>query len=113
MLSGFCHYYNEAKKRLDVTLRQFHKAGEKVFTDYAGDTATIIDPKTGLKTPVYLFVATLGASSYTYAEGVLNMSLPSWIDPESFRDSSAECPRLSSPTTLKPPLSNPIDTSLI
>lgn len=76
----FCYYYSEAKKRLDVTLRQFHKAGEKVFTDYAGDTATIIDPKNGLKTPVYLFVATLGASSYTFAEGVLSMNLPSWID---------------------------------
>jgi transposase len=76
----FCYYYGEAKKRLDVTLRQFHKAGEKVFTDYAGDTATIIDPKNGLKTPVYLFVATLGASSYTFAEGVLSMNLPSWID---------------------------------
>lgn len=76
----FCHYYNEARKRLDVTLRQFHKAGEKVFTDYAGDTATITNPKTGSKTPVYLFVATLGASSYTFAEGVLSMNLPSWID---------------------------------
>lgn len=76
----FCHYYKESKKRLDVTLRQFHKAGEKVFTDYAGDTATIIDPATGLKIPVYLFVATLGASSYTFAEGVLSMNTPSWID---------------------------------
>ena len=76
----FCHYYKEAKKHLDVTLRQFHKAGEKVFTDYAGDTATIIDPKTGSKIPVYLFVATLGASSYTFAEGVVCMNTPSWID---------------------------------
>lgn len=76
----FCHHYGEAKKKLDVTLRQFHKAGEKVFTDYAGDTLTITDPKNGLKTPVYLFVATLGASNYTYAEGVLSMKTPSWID---------------------------------
>jgi transposase len=76
----FCHYYRQAAKRLDVTLRQFHKAGEKVFTDYAGDTLSITDPKSGLKTPVYLFVATLGASSYTFAEGVLSMNLPSWID---------------------------------
>ncbi len=76
----FCHFYNEAKKRLDVTLRQHHRAAEKVFTDYAGATVAIIDPKTGMKTPVYLFVACLGASNYTYAEGVLSMSLPSWID---------------------------------
>ena len=76
----FCHYYKEAKKKLDVTLRQFHKAGEKVFTDYAGDTLQLTNPKTGAKTPVYLFVATLGASSYTFAEGVLSMDTPSWID---------------------------------
>ena len=76
----FCHFYNEVKKRLDVTLRQHHRAGEKVFTDYAGDTLSIIDSKTGTKRPVYLFVACLGASNYTYAEGVLSMNLPSWID---------------------------------
>lgn len=75
----FCHWINEQRAKLDVTLRQHHKAGEKVFTDYAGDTLTIIDPKTGEIVPVYLFVATLGASSYTYAEGVLEMSEASWI----------------------------------
>ena len=76
----FCYHYGEAKKKLDLTLRQFHKAGEKVFTDYAGNSLSITNPKNGLKTPVYLFVATLGASSYTFAEGVLSMNTPSWID---------------------------------
>ena len=76
----FCYYYNEARKKLDVTLRQFHKAGEKVFTDYAGDTLSITDPKNGSETPVYLFVAALGASSYTFAEGALAMNTASWID---------------------------------
>ena len=75
----FCHWINEQRAKLDVTLRQHHKAGEKVFTDYAGDTLSIIDPKTGEIVPVYLFVATLGASSYTYAEGVLEMNEASWI----------------------------------
>lgn len=75
----FCHFYHEAKSKLDVTLRQEHKAGEKLFTDYAGDTLTLVDPRTGAKTPVYIFVATLGASSYIYAEGALEMNLPSWI----------------------------------
>ena len=76
----FCHFYHEAKSKLDVTLRQEHKAGEKLFTDYAGDTLTLTDPRTGAQTPVYIFVATLGASSYTYVEGTLEMNLPSWID---------------------------------
>ena len=73
-------FYNEAVTRLDLTLRQHHRAGEKVFTDYAGDTLSIVAPTTGTKRPVYLFVACLGASNYTYAEGTLSMNLPSWID---------------------------------
>jgi len=76
----FCRFYNDAKSKLDVTLRQEHKAGEKLFTDYAGDTLALTDPRTGAKSPVYIFVATLGASNFTYAEGVLSMNLPSWID---------------------------------
>jgi len=67
----FCHYYNQAKEKVDVVLRQLHRAGEKLFTDYAGDTLKIVDPQTGELIPVYIFVAVLGASNYTYAEGVL------------------------------------------
>lgn len=76
----FCYHYNEQRQRLSCTMRQRHLAGEKLFTDYAGDTAKILDPMTGEVVPVYIFVATLGASNYTYAEGVLSLSLPSWID---------------------------------
>lgn len=76
----FCYHYSQAKKKLSPTLRQEHKAGEKLFTDYAGDTLKIIDPKTGESAPVYIYVAVLGASNYTYAEGVLSMDLASWID---------------------------------
>lgn len=75
----FCHWIKENRAKLDVTLRHFHKAGEKVFTDYAGDTLSIVDPRTGEIVPVYMFVACLGASNYTYAEGVLSMSEASWI----------------------------------
>lgn len=75
----FCHYYRGAKKKLDVVLRQEHRAGEKLFTDYAGDTIPVTDPRTGKITPAYIFVAVLGASSYTYAEAVTTMDTPSWI----------------------------------
>ena len=75
----FCRYYNSGKKKLDVVLRQEHRAGEKLFTDYAGDTLKIIGPTTGELATVYLFVAVLGASNYTYAEAVADLSLPSWI----------------------------------
>ena len=75
----FCHRYRQEKKKLDVVLRQEHRAGEKLFTDYAGDTIVITDPRTGKLTQTYVFVAVLGASSYTYAEATIDMSLPNWI----------------------------------
>jgi len=75
----FCRYYNCEKKKLDVVLRQEHRAGEKLFTDYAGDTVPITNPTTGEITPAYVFVAVLGASNYTFAEATIDLSLPSWI----------------------------------
>jgi transposase len=75
----FCHYYSQAKARADIVLRQEHRAGERLFTDYAGDTLKLTNSKTGELTPVYVFVAVLGASNYTFAEGVTRLDTPSWI----------------------------------
>lgn len=44
------------------------KAGEKFFIDYAGKKLHIIDKETGEIKPLEVFVATLGASQYTYVE---------------------------------------------
>jgi transposase len=52
-----------------VVLRQEHKAGEKLFVDWAGTTMPIYDPNGGPVQQAHLFVAVLGASSYTYAGG--------------------------------------------
>ena len=56
-----------------------HKAGEKLFVDYAGDTVPIIDPETGEVTQAQIFVAVMGASSYTYAEAQSSQEMPNWI----------------------------------
>lgn len=77
--SQFCLRYRAWVKTLDVSMRQTYKAGEKLFVDFAGDTIPVNDPATGTVIPAYLFVATLGASNYTYAEAVLSQNLPSWI----------------------------------
>ena len=77
--SQFCHLYRQWVKKLDVTLRQEHRAGEKLFVDYAGQTVPIIDPATGEITEAQIFIATLGASSYTFAEASASQDLPSWI----------------------------------
>ena len=77
--SQFCHLYRQWVKKLDVTLRQQHRAGEKLFIDYAGQTVPVIDPKTGEIHEAQIFIAALGASNYTFAEGTPGQDLPSWI----------------------------------
>jgi len=77
--SQFCELYRQWAKKLDLSLRQDHKAGEKVFVDYAGQTVPVVDPTTGEVRAAQVFVAVLGASNYTYAEAVWSQDLPSWI----------------------------------
>ena len=68
--SRFCELYQRWRSKLDVVLRQEHKAGEKMFVDWAGSTIPVYDRHTGLAWQAPLFVAALGASSYTWAEGI-------------------------------------------
>jgi transposase len=77
--SRFCYHYQQWVQKLDPCLRQEYRAGEKLFVDYAGQTMEITDPGTGEIREVQIFVATLGASSYTFAEATLSQNLPSWI----------------------------------
>jgi len=77
--SQFCHHYRAWKKQLNPTMRQKHKAGEKLFIDYAGQTVAVVEPATGAVREAQIFVATMGASSYTYAEAHWTQSLPNWI----------------------------------
>jgi transposase len=59
-------YRRRWEGKLDVVLRQPHRAGEKMFVDWAGLTLSIVDPATGQVQDVYIFVATLVvASNYT------------------------------------------------
>jgi transposase len=77
--SQFCHRYRQWAKQLNPTMRQKHRAGEKLFIDYAGQTIPVVDPETGEVGQAQIFVAVLGASSYTYAEAHTSQSLPNWI----------------------------------
>ena len=58
---------------------QTHLAGDKMFVDYSGKKPHIVDPLTGDVVEVELFVAVLGASSYTFAEATHTQQLPDWI----------------------------------
>jgi len=77
--SWFCGAYRQWAGRLDLVMRQEHRAGERLFVDWAGQTLPIVDPDTGEVRQASLFVAVLGASSYTYAEAFASQALPDWI----------------------------------
>jgi transposase len=66
--SQFCDLYADFRAKVEVSIRQVHRAGEKAFLDYSGKKPTVIDGATGEVTEVELFVMVLGASNYTYAE---------------------------------------------
>ena len=78
--SWFCHSYREWANRLDVVMRHEHRAGEKMFVDYAGQGVDIINSETGEISLAQIFVCVLGAGSYTYAEATASQGLEDWIN---------------------------------
>jgi transposase len=77
--SQYCDLYRRWAGTLEIWMRQEHRAGEKLFSDYSGDGIPWVDPKTGEVHEAPLFVAVLGASSYTYAEVTPSQELKHWI----------------------------------
>jgi transposase len=75
----FCEHYRRWRNRLDPVLRQEHRAGEKVFVDYAGQTVPVVDRDTGEIREAQIFVGVLGASNFTFAEATWTQTLPDWI----------------------------------
>jgi len=78
--SWFCQGYRHWAGKLDLVMRQNHRAGEKLFVDYAGQTMPVVDPHSGELYDAEIFVAVLGASNYTYAEATWTQRLPDWIN---------------------------------
>ena len=77
--SRFCELYQEFTRTVDVSMRQTHKAGDKVFIDYSGTGVPVVNRKTGELQMAEVFVAVMGASNYTYAEATWTQTLPDWI----------------------------------
>jgi transposase len=77
--SQFCARYRAWCETLDLPMRQEHKAGEKLFVDYCGQTMPVTESKKGEIHEAQIFVAVLGASNFTYAEACFSQSLPEWI----------------------------------
>jgi transposase len=72
----FCGLYRRWLARRGLSMRQIHRASEKLFVDYAGKKPTLVDPVTGARREVELFVAVLGASNYTYAGTTVSQQGP-------------------------------------
>lgn len=77
--SQFCEHYRRWRGGLDRVLRHEHRAGEKVFVDFAGQTVPVVERTTGEVREVEIFVGVLGASNFTYAEACWSQELPEWI----------------------------------
>lgn len=80
MYSQFCEHYNKWNRKSEGYMPTVHKAGEKLFIDYAGKKLHVIDKETGEIKPVEVFVATLGASQYTYVEASFSQQIPDFIN---------------------------------
>jgi transposase len=78
--SYFADLYRDYAKKLDISMRQVHRAGEKLFIDYCGQTVPVIDTSTGEVHDCQVFVAVLGASNYAYAEATFTQGLEDWAN---------------------------------
>ena len=72
--SQFCENYRQYARTLKRSMRQVHRAGEKLFIDFAGPTVALTDGSRA-----HIFVAALGASSYTYACATPRESMADWL----------------------------------
>ena len=76
----FCHRYREWLSRQRRSMRQVHRAGEKLFVDYCGPTIGVTNPDTGEIREAQIFVAVLGASNYTFACSSWTQKQEDWLN---------------------------------
>lgn len=76
----FCHRYRVWLGCQQRSMRQSHRAGEKLFVDYCGPTLPIVNPDTGECRLAQVFVAVLGASNYTFACASWSQKQADWLN---------------------------------
>jgi len=106
--SQYCDRYRQWLKKQRRSMRQTHRAGEKCFIDYCGQTVPVIDPGSGEIRTAQIFVGTLGASNYTYAEESFGQTLPEWLASQSrMLQFFGGSPEMIIPDNLKSAVSKP------
>ena len=78
--SQFCRLFRQWAAKKEISMRQVHVGGENLYIDFSGMTASVTSPETGEVTEAQIFVATFGASNYTYFEAVSSQKLQDWIE---------------------------------
>jgi len=78
--SSVAYMYKRYKRKLDLSMRQSHRAGECIFVDFAGTTVVYTDIKTGAQLKAQIFVSALGCSNYTFACAVRSQGITDWVD---------------------------------
>ena len=76
----FCHRYRVWQGCQQRSMRQVHRAGEKLFVDYCGPTMPVVNPDTGEVRQAQVFVAVLGASNYTFACASWSQKQEDWLN---------------------------------
>lgn len=77
--SWFSKTYRAWEAKAYPRLRLPHIPGDKVYVDYAGQTVLVTDRLTGKLREAQIYVATLGASNYTYAEATWTQGISDWL----------------------------------
>jgi transposase len=77
--SRFADLYRAWKGRTDLRMLQRHKAGEKVFVDFAGLTMQVTDSETRQVRDVPIFVSAMGASQRIFADAYESQTSESWL----------------------------------
>lgn len=75
----FCFLFQQWQATQKVTMHLEHKAGDKLFVDFAGDKLHLIDPETGEQILLEFFVAILPCSQLTYAQCVMSQRKDDFI----------------------------------
>jgi len=76
----FCHRFLQWQGCQKRSMRQNHRAGEKLFVDYCGPTMAVVNPDTGEIRDAQIFVAVLGASNYTFACASWSQKQIDWLN---------------------------------
>ena len=78
--SRLADIYKEWEKKGGERMLQRHKAGEKLFVDFAGLRPKLTDPETSEVREVSVFVAAMGSSQMLFARACPGEDLKSWLE---------------------------------